>query len=378
YPEEFKTEAVKQVVDRGYSVASVATRLDITTHSLYAWIKKYGPDSSTNKEQSDAQAEIRRLQKELKRVTDERDILKKAALDIRLPEQFSIIGKLRARYPVATLCHVFGVHRSSYKYWKNRPEKPDGRRAVLRSQVLELHGISHGSAGARSIATMATQRGYQMGRWLAGRLMKELGLVSCQQPTHRYKRGGHEHVAIPNHLERQFAVTEPNQVWCGDVTYIWTGKRWAYLPVVLDLFARKPVGWAMSFSPDSRLTMKALEMAWETRGKPVGVMFPSDQGSHYTSRQFRQLLWRYRIRQSMSRRGNCWDNSPMERFFRSLKNEWVPATGYVSFSDAAHAITDYIVGYYSALRPHEYNGGLPPNESENRYWKNSNAEASFS
>ena len=278
---------------------------------------------------------------------------------------------------MVTLCHVFGVHRSSYRYWKNRPEKPDGRRAVLRSQVLELHGISHGSAGARSIATMATRRGYQMGRWLAGRLMKELGLVSCQQPTHRYKRGGHEHVAIPNYLERQFAVTEPNQVWCGDVTYIWTGKRWAYLAVVLDLFARKPVGWAMSFSPDSRLTMKALEMAWETRGKPGGVMFHSDQGSHYTSRQFRQLLWRYQIRQSMSRRGNCWDNSPMERFFRSLKNEWMPVVGYVSFSEAAHAITDYIVGYYSALRPHEYNGGLPPNESENRYGKNSNAVASF-
>ncbi|EIQ58812.1 integrase core domain protein [Shigella dysenteriae 225-75] len=278
---------------------------------------------------------------------------------------------------MVTLCQVFGVHRSSYRYWKNRPEKPDGRRAVLRSQVLELHGISHGSAGARSIATMATRRGYQMGRWLAGRLMKELGLVSCQQPTHRYKRGGHEHVAIPNYLERQFAVTEPNQVWCGDVPCIWTGKRWAYLAVVLDLFARKPVGWAMSFSPDSRLTMKALEMAWETRGKPGGVMFHSDQGSHYTSRQFRQLLWRYQIRQSMSRRGNCWDNSPMERFFRSLKNEWMPVVGYVSFSEAAHAITDYIVGYYSALRPHEYNGGLPPNESENRYWKNSNSVASF-
>ncbi|SQO80574.1 putative transposase subunit [Escherichia coli] len=268
-------------------------------------------------------------------------------------------------------------NESENRYWKNHPEKPDGRRAVLRSQVPELHGISHGSAGARSIATMATRRGYQMGRWLAGRLMKELGLVSCQQPTHRYKRGGHEHVAIPNYLERQFAVTEPNQVWCGDVAYIWTGKRWAYLAVVLDLFARKPVGWAMSFSPDSRLTMKALEMAWETRGKPGGVMFHSDQGSHYTSRQFRQLLWRYQIRQSMSRRGNCWDNSPMERFFRSLKNEWMPVVGYVSFSEAAHAITDYIVGYYSALRPHEYNGGLPPNESENRYWKNSNSEASF-
>ncbi|MJM40010.1 IS3 family transposase, partial [Salmonella enterica subsp. arizonae] len=240
----------------------------------------------------------------------------------RLPERFPIIGKLRAHYPVVTLCHVFGVHRSSYRYRENRPEKPDGRRAVLRSQVPELHGISHGSAGAGSIATMATLRGCRTGRWLAGRLMKEPGLVSCQQPTHRYKRGGHEHIAIPNHPERQFAVTETNQVWCGNVTYIWTGKRWAYLAVVLDLFARKPVGRAMSFSPDSRLPMKALEMAWEPRGKPGGVMFHSVQGSHYTSRQFRQLLWRYRIRQSMSRCGNCRDNSPMERFFRSLKNEW--------------------------------------------------------
>ncbi|CAM8049394.1 hypothetical protein MOMOMM089B2_17135 [Morganella morganii] len=109
--------------------------------------------------------------------------------------------------------------RSSYRYRENRPDKPDGRRAVLRSQVQELHGLSHGSAGARSIASIATHRGFRIGRWLAGCLMKELGLVSCQQPVHRYKRGGHEHIAIPNHLGRQFAVTEPNQVWCGDVTY---------------------------------------------------------------------------------------------------------------------------------------------------------------
>ena len=278
---------------------------------------------------------------------------------------------------MATLCHVFGVHRSSYKYWKARPIEPDAHRIHCRSLVQELHCASHGSAGARSIATMATLKGFRMGRWLARQLMKELGLVSCQQPAHRYKRGNQEHVAVPNYLDRQFAVTEPNQVWCGDVTYIWTGKRWAYLAVVLDLFARKPVGWAMSFSPDSKLTSKALDMAWETRDKPAGVMFHSDQGSHYTSRQFRQLLWRYRIKQSMSRRGNCWDNSPMERFFRSLKNEWIPVMGYMNFSEAAHAITDYIVGYYSSLRPHDYNGGLPPNESENRYWKNSNTVASF-
>ncbi|CAU99287.1 putative transposase [Escherichia coli 55989] len=134
---------------------------------------------------------------------------------------------------MVTLCHVFGVHRSSYRYWKNRPEKPDCRRAVLRSQVLELHGISHGSAGARSIATMATRRGYQMGRWLAGRLMKELGLVSCQQPTHRYKRSGHEHVAIPKSptdrikndhrdaisLARLLRAGELTPVWIPDLTH---------------------------------------------------------------------------------------------------------------------------------------------------------------
>ncbi len=142
-----------------------------------------------------------------------------------------------------------------------------------------------------------------------------------------------------NYLERQFAVTEPNQVWCGDVTYIWTGKRWAYLAVVLDLFARKPVGWAMSFA-GQQAHHESAGNGMETRGKPGGAMFHSDQGSHYTSRQFRQLLWRYQIRQSMSRRGNCWDNSPMERFFRSLKNEWMPVVGYVSFSEAAHAITE--------------------------------------
>lgn len=212
-----------------------------------------------------------------------------------------------------------------------------------------------------------------MGRWLASRLMKELGLVSCQQLPHRFKRDGHKHFAIQNHLERQFAVTEPNQLWCDDVTYIWPGKRREYLAVVLDLFARKPVDWAISFSPDSKLTSKALEMAWEARGKPDR----SNQGSHYTSRQFRHLLWRCRIKQSISRRGNCWNQSPMERFFRILKNKWVPVTGYLSFSNAAHEITDYIVGYYSALMPHEYNGGLPPSESENRYWKSSKVVARF-
>lgn len=270
------------------------------------------------------------------------------------------------------MCEVLGVHRSTYKYWRKRDKRLPATVAKLHSLVREAHRLSNGSAGARTVAGIVTNddsHDMTLSRYRAGRLMKKLDLVSCQLPQHAYKKASQEHVAIPNILDRQFTVTAPNQVWCGDVSFIWTGSRWAYLAVVIDLFARKPVGWAMSHSPDSNLTCQALTMAFESRGRPRNVIFHSDQGCHYTSRQFRQLVWRYRLTQSMSRRGNCWDNSPMERFFRSLKTEWIPTTGYRSFVEAKQKINDYIIGYYSDIRPHSFNGGLTPNESETRYWK---------
>jgi putative transposase len=144
---------------------------------------------------------------------------------------------------------------------------------------------------------------------------------------HHYKKTGNEHLAIPNTLNREFTVDKPNQVWCGDVTYVCTGKRWSYLAVVLDLYARQVVGWAFSNSPDSELTAKALRLAYEYRGRPTELIFHSDQVCHYTSLKFRQTLWRFEITQSMSRRGNCWDNVLMERFFRRLKTERMPAIG---------------------------------------------------
>jgi putative transposase len=217
------------------------------------------------------------------------------------------------------------------------------------------------------MSDMLTNEGYPLSRYRAGSLMSELNLASCQLPKHNYKKANKEHVAIPNILKRQFSVVEPDNYWCGDVTYIWTGIRWSYLAVVLDLFSRKVIGWALSNSPDSELTMQALMMAYESRGQPKGVIFHSDQGTHYTSRKFRQRLWRYQIRQSMSRRGNCWDNAPMERFFRSLKTEWVPTIGYKNFTEAKQAIIHYIMDYYNETRPHTYNGGISPNESERRY-----------
>lgn len=197
--------------------------------------------------------------------------------------------------------------------------------------------------------------------------MKYLNLSSCQPGKHQYKNARQEHTSLPNLLERQFAVPEPDRVWCGDITYLWAGNRWCYLAVVMDLFARRVIGWSLSAHADTALISSALRMAYETRGQPRDVVFHSDQGSQYTGLKYQQLLWRCRINQSVSRRGNCWDNSPMERFFRSLKTEWVPTNGYAGKDEARQQINDYILNYYNSVRPHHCNGGLTPEESENRY-----------
>ncbi len=163
--------------------------------------------------------------------------------------------------------------------------------------------------------------------------------MSKQPGRHAYRQATAERPDIPNGLDRAFAPAGPNQVWCGDITYVWAGGCWQYLAAVLDLLTRRVVGWALSGSPDAALVYKALEMAYEQRGRPVGVLFHSDQGSQYASRMFRQGLWRYRMSQSMSRRGNCWDNAPMERLFRSLKTEWVPSLGYATVNEAQRDIS---------------------------------------
>ncbi len=173
--------------------------------------------------------------------------------------------------------------------------------------------------------------------------MKLLNLVSTQIPKHTYKKADHEGIIAPNLLKRQFDVKQPNQIWCGDVTYIWIDTRWAYLAVVIDLFSRKPIGWSLSLSPDSNLTAKALSIAYELRGKPSDVMFHSDQNCHYTS----------------------------------LKSEWVPKNGYKSFAEAKHSITKYIIGYFSNIRPHQHNDGLSSNLAEQQYWLEYKTVASF-
>ena len=306
YPEEFKTEAVKQVVDRGYSVASVATRLDITTLSLYAWIKKYGPDPSTNKEQSDAQAEIRRLQKELKRVTDERDILKKAAVD---------------------------------------------------------------SIGYRKIHLDLRDSGQQCGVNRVWRLMKRVGIKAQVGYRSPRARKGEASIVSPNRLQRQFNPDAPDERWVTDITYIRTHEGWLYLAVVVDLFSRKIIGWSMQSRMTKDIVLNALLMAVWRRNPQKQVLVHSDQGSQYTSYEWQSFLKSHGLEGSMSRRGNCHDNAVAESFFQLLKRERIKKKIYGTREEARSDIFDYIEMFYNSKRRHGSSDQMSPTEYENQYYQ---------
>lgn len=265
---------------------------------------------------------------------------------------------------------IFDVSRSTFYDRRKKQSVIDIERVNLRAKVTEIFHDSQGSAGARTIqGILANEENIHIGRFKTARLMKEAGLVSKQPGATHFKPAGHECPDIPNRLNREFETIAPNTVWCGDITYIWVNRQWHYLAVVIDLFKRRVVGWALSDRPDTELVLRALDHAWQTRGKPKGVMFHSDQGSQYASLRYRQQLWKYSMIQSMSRRGNCWDNAPMERLFRSLKTEWVPDRGYQSVIEARREIGFYLMDYYNQRRPHRHNNGLSPVKAEEQLKK---------
>ena len=262
-------------------------------------------------------------------------------------------------------CRLLNVSRSGYYAAKTTTKRQ--KICVASVHLKAAFAQSQQTFGSRRLRTEMHKKGIRIGRYKIRRLMREARLVPVwKRKFVNTTDSTHTLPVADNLLNRQFNPEHPNQAWAADITYIRTRAGWMYLAVVLDLYARRVVGWAMSDKPDAELVIKALEMAYQQRGCPSGVLFHSDQGSQYGSRAFRQRLWRYRMTQSMSRRGNCWDNAPMERLFRSLKTEWLPTTGYMSLREAKRDISYYLMDYYNWRRPHQHNDGIPPAEAENR------------
>ncbi|MGW8289784.1 IS3 family transposase [Klebsiella pneumoniae] len=372
YPEEFKIEAVKQVVDRGYSVASVATRLDITTHSLYAWIKKYGPDSSTNKEQSDAQAEIRRLQKELKRVTDERDILKKSRGVLRkaVRLRYAFIRDNTCCWPVRLLCRVLDVHPSGFYAWLQQPHSQRHQADLrLTGQIKQFWLESGCIYGYRKIHLDLRDSGQQCGVNRVWRLMKRVGIKAQVGYRSPRARKGEASIVSPNRLQRQFNPDAPDERWVTDITYIRTHEGWLYLAVVVDLFSRKIIGWSMQSRMTKDIVLNALLMAVWRRNPQKQVLVHSDQGSQYTSHEWQSFLKSHGLEGSMSRRGNCHDNAVAESFFQLLKRERIKKKLYGTREEARSDIFDYIEMFYNSKRRHGSSDQMSPTEYENQYYQ---------
>ncbi|MCW3759680.1 MULTISPECIES: IS3 family transposase [Enterobacteriaceae] len=372
YPEEFKTEAVKQVVDRGYSVASVATRLDITTHSLYAWIKKYGPDSSTNKEQSDAQAEIRRLQKELKRVTDERDILKKSRGVLRkaVRLRYAFIRDNSCCWPVRLLCRVLDVHPSGFYAWLQQPHSQRHQADLRLTGQIKQFWLESGCVyGYRKIHLDLRDSGQQCGVNRVWRLMKRVGIKAQVGYRSPRARKGEASIVSPNRLQRQFNPDAPDERWVTDITYIRTHEGWLYLAVVVDLFSRKIIGWSMQSRMTKDIVLNALLMAVWRRNPEKQVLVHSDQGSQYTSHEWQSFLKSHGLEGSMSRRGNCHDNAVAESFFQLLKRERIKKKIYGTREEARSDIFDYIEMFYNSKRRHGSSEQMSPTEYENQYYQ---------
>lgn len=235
------------------------------------------------------------------------------------------------------------------------------RGAELLEKIRESHRRSKGIYGSPNIHEDLCESNFRCGRKRVARLMKEAGIRS--KVARRFKvttQSKHTLPVAENLLKRDFSVPLPNRVWVSDITYLWTRQGWLYLCVILDLWDRKVVGWSIHERLRSELAVDALNKAVALRKPGEGLVFHSDRGVQYASEAFRAELLKYKMRQSMSRKGDCWDNAVAESFFGILKRELVYHETYITRQEARLSVFQYIEGWYNRRRRHSTLGYLSP------------------
>ena len=280
---------------------------------------------------------------------------------------FGWIEEREGEWPVAVMCRVLGVSRSGYYARRSRePSRTEARREALAEQVAVIHAGVKACYGSPRMHAELVGRGHECCVNTVARVMRKAGAAA--KTTRKFRQttdSNHPHPVAENVLDRAFDAEEPNAAWVADVTYIPTRGGWLYLAVVEDLFSRMVVGWAMAATMTSRLVVDALEMALPGRlVGSSGLVAHSDRGSQYASEHYRRRLSAERITCSMSRRGNCWDNAPMESFFASLKKELVHHESYATRAAATASIFEYIEAFYNRVRRHSSLGYVAPAEYE--------------
>jgi len=276
--------------------------------------------------------------------------------------KYGFIRAHAGHWPVAHQCRLLGVPRSGYYDWRDQPTRViPAQELALRRRMKELFRSSRDSLGSRPLMKHLREEGFAIGRDRTRRLMKALNLKVKRKRKYKATTDSKHNLPVAeNVLNRQFTPQGPNQAWGTDITYLWTQEGWVYLAVVIDLYSRRVVGWAMDRRMQKALVIRALLMAINLRQPPPGLLHHSDRGSQYASHAYQALLKQHGMICSMSRKGNCWDNAPIERFFSSLKREWTGDRLYRSRQEAMADVREYVAVYYNSQRLHSTLGYMTP------------------
>ena len=276
--------------------------------------------------------------------------------------RFRFVARERASFPVRTLCRVVGAAASGFYAWLRRgPDRRGGEDAGLARRIGAIFGASRRTYGSPRVHAELRARGVRVGRRRVARLMREAGLsATVRRRAPRTTDSRHGLPVAPNLLGRRFAAERPDTVRLADISYLPTGEGWLYLAAIKDMATREIVGWSMADHLRADLACDALLMAIRHRQPPRGLIQHSDRGAQYASEPYQAILARHGLRCSMSRRGNCLDNAPMESFFGSLKTELVHRTTFPTREAARRAIFEYVEGFYNRRRRHSGVGFLTP------------------
>ena len=281
--------------------------------------------------------------------------------------RFRLIEDHRDIWPVRVMCEALSVAPSGYYAWRSRPDslRKIANRALL-VDIRRVHAQHRERYGAPRIHAELRAEGQTISRKRVERVMRQHGIRARAPRRFRVCTTDSKHslAVAENLLDQNFVTDRPDQVWLADITYIPTGEGWLYLAVILDLFTRKVVGWAMRDHLRAELTIAALTMAIQRRCPTAGLIHHSDRGSQYAAGDYRDILQAAAIVQSMSRKGNCWDNAPMESFFGTLKTELVHQSEYPDRDTARRDLFADIEGYYNRQRRHSAIGYITPERAE--------------
>jgi putative transposase len=285
--------------------------------------------------------------------------------------RFSFIHAEKANHSVISLCRNLDVSPAGYHAWASR--KPSDRKRedeVLSTHIRAIHKASRGTYGSPRLCAELHREGLNPSRKRVMRLMKQEGIEGLTPRRWRSTTDSNHDLAVaPNRLERDFTAEAPDRVWVSDITYIRTWEGWVYLAVILDLYSRRVVGWAAAEHMRTELVVEALHKAVRWRQPAPGLVFHSDRGSQYASRELRHHLAAHGFLSSMSRRGDCYDNAVAESFFGTLKSELIDRRPWPTMHQATDALADYIDVFYDSQRLHSTLGYRTPAEVEAHHHK---------